>query len=219
MGSCYSPLCLVCSPNLRSAALRTEDDHLRVAPAPQTSVTGGGTGIGRAIAIALAREGYRVAVAGRRRAPLEETVSLLGGGVAIAGDHSVETDAERMVSETESAFGSLNVLVNYAGAIRRNDRVHEVTTRALGRAGGGQPAGGSSSRAPRRGKGTTERGGLKRPATRPRLFQPRSGEPLAVGAGLQVGSPVDLKFPARSFEATGTAGDHRMLLVSRDVRV
>ena len=89
-------------------------------------VTGGGSGIGRATAVALARAGYRVAVAGRRREPLEETVALLGEGIAIAGDHSVEPDAERMVAETVAAFGALDVLVNNAGAIRRNVLVHEL---------------------------------------------------------------------------------------------
>jgi NAD(P)-dependent dehydrogenase (short-subunit alcohol dehydrogenase family) len=89
-------------------------------------VTGGGSGIGRAIADTLAREGYRVAVAGRRRAPLEETVSSIGGGIAIDGDHAVEADAERMVADTIDAFGRLDVLVNNAGAIRRNVNVHEL---------------------------------------------------------------------------------------------
>jgi NAD(P)-dependent dehydrogenase (short-subunit alcohol dehydrogenase family) len=89
-------------------------------------ITGGGTGIGRATAVALARQGYRVAVAGRRREPLDETVALLGDGVAIAGDHAVEQDAERMVAATVDAFGSIDVLVNNAGAIRRNVPVHEL---------------------------------------------------------------------------------------------
>lgn len=89
-------------------------------------VTGGGTGIGRAIAIALARDGYRVAVAGRRREPLAETASLLGDGLVVCGDHSAEEDAERIVSETVAAFGALDVLVNNAGAIRRNVPVHEI---------------------------------------------------------------------------------------------
>jgi NAD(P)-dependent dehydrogenase (short-subunit alcohol dehydrogenase family) len=91
-------------------------------------VTGGGTGIGRAIATTFAAEGYRVAVAGRRRAPLEETMSSIGGGIAIGGDHGVEADAERMVAETVDAYGRLDVVVNNAGAIRRNVNVHELDT-------------------------------------------------------------------------------------------
>jgi NAD(P)-dependent dehydrogenase (short-subunit alcohol dehydrogenase family) len=91
-------------------------------------VTGGGTGIGRATARALARAGYRVAVAGRRTEPLEETVALVGEGLVVCGDHSVEEDAERIVAESIGAFGSLDVLVNNAGAIRRNVPVHEMST-------------------------------------------------------------------------------------------
>ena len=89
-------------------------------------VTGGGTGIGRATALALARDGYRVAIAGRRRSPLDETVALAGDAIAISGDHADEADAERMVGETVATFGRLDVLVNNAGAIRRNVNVHDV---------------------------------------------------------------------------------------------
>lgn len=82
-------------------------------------ITGGGTGIGRAAAIVFAKEGAKVAVTGRRKGPLGETVSVIksGGGKAIMveGDVSVAKDAERMVKETTKAFGGLNILVNNAG--------------------------------------------------------------------------------------------------------
>lgn len=90
-------------------------------------VTGGGTGIGRATALRLAEEGAKVAISGRRSAPLQETAALLGGGVlAIAGDAADEADATQMVEETLAAFGGLHVLVNNAGAIRRNVLLHET---------------------------------------------------------------------------------------------
>jgi NAD(P)-dependent dehydrogenase (short-subunit alcohol dehydrogenase family) len=89
-------------------------------------VTGGGTGIGRATAIALSHAGYRVAVAGRRREPLEETVAELGNGLVLVGDHADEATAARFVAETASALGGLDVVVNNAGAIRRNLPVHEI---------------------------------------------------------------------------------------------
>jgi NAD(P)-dependent dehydrogenase (short-subunit alcohol dehydrogenase family) len=84
-------------------------------------VTGAGTGIGRAIALALAREGAKVAVAGRRREKLEEVAEAIqrGGGEAVVTvcDVSKEGDSQRAVKDAERAFGELNVLVNNAGAL------------------------------------------------------------------------------------------------------
>jgi NAD(P)-dependent dehydrogenase (short-subunit alcohol dehydrogenase family) len=84
-------------------------------------VTGGGTGIGRAIALAFAREGAKVAVAGRRKEKLQETVREVekqgGDGLAIACDVSDAKDAERAVRDTAKNFGKLNVLVNNAGVL------------------------------------------------------------------------------------------------------
>jgi NAD(P)-dependent dehydrogenase (short-subunit alcohol dehydrogenase family) len=84
-------------------------------------ITGGGTGIGRAIALAFAREGARVAVAGRRKEKLEETLRELEKqgckGLAIACDVAKAKDAARAVRETAKAFGKLNVLVNNAGVL------------------------------------------------------------------------------------------------------
>ena len=60
-----------------------------------------------------------MAVTGRRKGPLEETVSVIksGGGkaVMVEGDVSASKDAERMVKETTKVFGRLNILVNNAG--------------------------------------------------------------------------------------------------------
>jgi NAD(P)-dependent dehydrogenase (short-subunit alcohol dehydrogenase family) len=90
-------------------------------------VTGGGTGIGRATAERLARDGYAVAVSGRRRDPLDVVAAAIGG-LAIPGDIAREDDAERMVTAAVERFGGLDVLVNNAGAIRRGVLVHELTT-------------------------------------------------------------------------------------------
>jgi NAD(P)-dependent dehydrogenase (short-subunit alcohol dehydrogenase family) len=85
-------------------------------------VTGGGTGIGRAIALAFAREGAKVAVSGRRVEKLQETVAELekigGEGIAIACDVSSARDGEKAVRETAAKFGRLNVLVNNAGVLK-----------------------------------------------------------------------------------------------------
>src|SRR5215472_10793675 len=84
-------------------------------------ITGGGTGIGRAIALAFAREGASVAIAGRRLEKLKEVTSEIAksGGQAIALECDVTRaqDAERAVSSTSAKFGKLNVLVNNAGTL------------------------------------------------------------------------------------------------------
>ena len=84
-------------------------------------VTGAGTGIGRAIALALAREGAKVVVAGRRREKLGEVAQAIrqAGGEALVTvcDVSSEADSYRAVKDAEEAFGHVNVLVNNAGAL------------------------------------------------------------------------------------------------------
>ena len=85
-------------------------------------ITGGGTGIGKAIALAFAREGARVVVAARRVEKLQEVVNEVkaagGEGLAIACDVAKSEDAERAVAETVQEFGGLHVLVNNAGALQ-----------------------------------------------------------------------------------------------------
>ena len=84
-------------------------------------ITGGGTGIGKAIALAFAREGAKVAVAGRRANKLDEVLHAMevhgGERLAVTCDVANAKDAERAVFETASTFGSLNVLVNSAGIL------------------------------------------------------------------------------------------------------
>ncbi|MCF3184079.1 SDR family oxidoreductase [Streptomyces polychromogenes] len=85
-------------------------------------VTGAGSGIGRAIALAFAAEGARVVAAGRTAAPLEETVALIeaAGGTAAAVPADV-TDSGRLaglVRETAERFGGLDIAVNNAGILR-----------------------------------------------------------------------------------------------------
>lgn len=84
-------------------------------------VTGGGSGFGRAIALRLAGEGAAVAVAGRRRAPLETTVEAVqrggGAGFAVTADVTRGEDVERLIPATLAHFGRLDVLVNNAGGV------------------------------------------------------------------------------------------------------
>jgi NAD(P)-dependent dehydrogenase (short-subunit alcohol dehydrogenase family) len=85
-------------------------------------VTGAGSGIGRAVALAFAAEGARVVAAGRTGAALDETVSLAqrAGGTALArrADVTRAADLEALVRETAERFGSLDVAVNNAGVFR-----------------------------------------------------------------------------------------------------
>ncbi|NEB77140.1 SDR family oxidoreductase [Streptomyces sp. SID14478] len=85
-------------------------------------VTGGGSGLGRAIARALAEEGAQVVVTGRSAAPLDETVALIeaAGGTAVAqvADVSRAEEATAAVRTAVDRFGSLDVAVNAAGIIR-----------------------------------------------------------------------------------------------------
>lgn len=79
-------------------------------------VTGGGAGIGRAIALAFAEAGARVAVAGRRAEPLEAVAQEIGDtGLAVVGDVAQPGEAARIVEATTRELGGLDVLVNNAG--------------------------------------------------------------------------------------------------------
>jgi 3-oxoacyl-[acyl-carrier protein] reductase len=87
-------------------------------------VTGGGTGIGRAISLAFAREGARVAVNySRSRDEAEETVRRIrdagGDAVALQADVSREADARGLVDAVAKEWGRLEILVNNAGWTRR----------------------------------------------------------------------------------------------------
>src|SRR6478672_8388534 len=81
-------------------------------------VTGAGSGIGRACALALAREGAHVALVGRRKERIEVVAREAGGSaLAIAADVSKQHDIEHVVEETLKAFAGINVLVNNAGVL------------------------------------------------------------------------------------------------------
>jgi NAD(P)-dependent dehydrogenase (short-subunit alcohol dehydrogenase family) len=101
-------------------------------------VSGGGTGIGEAIARAFARAGAAVTITGRRQAVIEAAAGAIAseaGGrlLAIAGDVARRLDCERMVAETVARFGRLDILVNNAGVSRggplgtmTEENVHQV---------------------------------------------------------------------------------------------
>ncbi len=82
-------------------------------------ITGGGTGIGRAAALALQGDGWDVVVAGRRQDELDKTVALAkeGGGkmLGVATDVTKQDQVKRLFAETKKAFGRLDFLFNNAG--------------------------------------------------------------------------------------------------------
>ncbi len=77
-------------------------------------VTGGGTGIGAAIARRLASEGFSVCVSGRREAPLREVAEEIGG-LAVGADAADPAQARRAVEAAAERFGRLDALVCNAG--------------------------------------------------------------------------------------------------------
>jgi NAD(P)-dependent dehydrogenase (short-subunit alcohol dehydrogenase family) len=81
-------------------------------------VTGAGTGIGKASAIALVKNGYSVAFAGRRLEPLQEACKESGGGdraLAVSADVADPKSVAALFAQVKSTFGRLDVLFNNAG--------------------------------------------------------------------------------------------------------
>ncbi|MEP7057490.1 MAG: SDR family oxidoreductase [Caldimonas sp.] len=82
-------------------------------------VTGAGSGIGRATALALLRAGYNVVLAGRRLDALQQTVAAAGelgpNALAVATDASDPASVEALFTATRDAYGRLDVLFNNAG--------------------------------------------------------------------------------------------------------
>lgn len=105
-------------------------------------VTGAGSGIGRACAVALAKEGASVALVGRRKDRIEAVAQEIGSNaLAIAGDVTKSADIHRVVDQTMNRFGALNFLLNNAGILQTGnaeqiteeqwDRVFNVNVRAV----------------------------------------------------------------------------------------
>src|SRR5439155_4524660 len=94
-------------------------------------VTGAGTGIGKAVALALLREGYRIALAGRRKEPLEEVVVEAGAGagsaIAVATDVSDAALVRALFAKTKETFGRLDLLFNNAGGGAAGINLEDLT--------------------------------------------------------------------------------------------
>lgn len=80
-------------------------------------VTGAGSGIGRACAIALAREGAKVVLVGRRKDRLDETARHIDDALVFAADVCQKDDILRVITNAADRFGSIEVLLNNAGVL------------------------------------------------------------------------------------------------------
>lgn len=98
-------------------------------------VTGGGSGIGRATALAFARRGAQVVVAGRRASEGEDTVRLVkeagGEAIFVQADVSKEAEVEALVNKTVAAYGRLDYAFNNAGNEGRPGPLAEQTEEAF----------------------------------------------------------------------------------------
>jgi NAD(P)-dependent dehydrogenase (short-subunit alcohol dehydrogenase family) len=127
--------------SLIEIGLSAQEEHWRCAMVSEKRhlegkvaiITGGGTGLGRAMAQALAREGASIVVSSRRVEPIEQTaqeVSDLGGkGLAIAVDVTDSQQVNQMVERTLSEMGRIDILINNAGIVRgeRSKPLWEIT--------------------------------------------------------------------------------------------
>ncbi len=96
-------------------------------------VTGAGTGVGKAVALALAQTGYAVVLAGRRQAPLDETARAMEGpasrALVVPADVADPASVKHLFARTMETFGRLDLLFNNAGtgapAVPLEDLTHE----------------------------------------------------------------------------------------------
>ena len=89
-------------------------------------VTGASRGIGRAVALALAREGTRVALCARKAPDLQDAAARIREAtrsepLCVPGDLSTLAGVEAAVNATHARFGRIDILINNAGAIRGGD--------------------------------------------------------------------------------------------------
>ena len=93
-------------------------------------VTGGGTGIGKGVALSLARQQVRVVVCGRRQDRLEKTIDAIrqqgGEAIAIRADVSQADDVQRLVDATLDGYGCVDIVVNSAGVVDESAALHEL---------------------------------------------------------------------------------------------
>jgi NAD(P)-dependent dehydrogenase (short-subunit alcohol dehydrogenase family) len=93
-------------------------------------VTGAGTGIGRAVTLALLHDGYRVALAGRRREPLDRTAAESGDAkqaLVVPADVSDAGSVQALFAAVKERFGRLDLLFNNAGIFIPGAEIDELS--------------------------------------------------------------------------------------------
>jgi len=94
-------------------------------------ITGGGRGIGRAICLALAREGADIVIAARTEKEIRETARMVeragGKALAVRTDIRKEEEVKKMISEAVKTFGRIDILINNAGVAYRKYLVDTST--------------------------------------------------------------------------------------------
>lgn len=95
------------------------------------AITGAGSGIGKAIALNLSKQGAKLVLGGRRRSPLDELAHAIntagGDAVAVSMDVRQKNDAARFVETAVAKYGRLDVLINNAG-VAQISRIDELDT-------------------------------------------------------------------------------------------
>ncbi|MFQ6026108.1 MAG: SDR family NAD(P)-dependent oxidoreductase [Dehalococcoidia bacterium] len=90
------------------------------------AITGGGTGLGRAMVEAMARAGANISIAGRRQAPIDEAAEAVracgGDALAISTDVGDSRQVDRFIAATQEHFGHIDVLINNAALVSDNVR-------------------------------------------------------------------------------------------------
>src|SRR5436309_1739973 len=104
-------------PSLQDAPEHCTSEDGMAASQKVALVTGAGTGIGKAVALALAKDGYAVVLAGRRPDKLDETAKEAGNAktLAVSTDVSDPASVQALFAKTKATFGRLDILFNNAG--------------------------------------------------------------------------------------------------------